>query len=32
VSGFTLLGTSVIAYLDPANHAKTMTVKYWQKP
>lgn len=30
-AGYALLGTSLIAYLDPGNHAKTMTVKYWQK-
>jgi len=30
-AGFTLLGTSVLAYLDSSNHVKTLPVKYYQK-
>jgi len=29
--GYTFLGTSILAYLDPSNHPKTLAVKLWQK-
>ncbi len=30
-TGFTLLGTSALIYVDPSNHPKTLAVKYYQK-